>query len=207
MFETQEVWYKLFLQTFAKAETVSQGLSFTNGSNEEDKKNKLAVLLAIRDLITQTNDVSFVERFDYYLEKYQIKKLDFENWYNSNELATLLNRDKHSSLKKLEAEYPQYKQLTKSLKTVRDNKKHYFWYDRGTIKLSTIHSFKGWEANTLFLVLEEQFDNSDFMTSFEELIYTAITRSKTNLIVLNYGNTIHHEQMVALFEKYNQGIS
>lgn len=89
---------------------------------------------------------------------------------------------------------------------MRDNKKYHFWYDRVTLKLSTIHSFKGWEANTLFLILEEQFDGSDFMTSFEELIYTAITRSKTNLVVLNYGNTKHHQNMLDLFDKYNTGI-
>lgn len=207
MFETQEVWYKLFLQTFKDLETINKGLNLFKYGSIEDKKNKLAVLLAVRDLVSETDENLFKERLTHLLSQYQVKQIHFESWYNSNDLVNLLNRNKHLSLRKLEAKYPKYRKLTNSLKTIRDNKKHHFWYDRGTIKLSTIHSFKGWEANTLFLILEEQFDNSDFMTSFEELIYTAITRSKTNLIVLNYGNTVHHQRMVDLFDKYNKGFS
>jgi superfamily I DNA/RNA helicase len=210
MFETQEVWYKLFLQTFKSFEIIKSGISLldTNESADE-KKNKIAVIMALRDLVKETEDPSFQERLSYYLKKYKISTSSFEEWYESNDLSNLLNRDKRYSLRKLEQLYPQYKQLTKSLKIVRDNKKHHFWYDRGTLKLSTIHSFKGWEANTLFLILEEQFieSSSDFYNSFEELIYTAITRSKTNLIVVNYGNTKHHESMVEMFDKYNNGIN
>jgi superfamily I DNA/RNA helicase len=209
MFETQEVWYKLFLQTFKSLDIIKSGLSIIEtNDNDDNKKNKISVILALRDLVRETNDPSFQERLSYYLDKYKISISKFEEWYSSNDLSDLLNSDKRRSLRQLEQVYPQYRQLTKSLKLVRDNKKHHFWYDRGTLKLSTIHSFKGWEANTLFLILEEQFnEGSDFLTSFEELIYTAITRSKTNLIVLNYGNTKHHVNMVDLFEKYNKGIS
>jgi hypothetical protein len=209
MFETQEVWYKLFLQTFKSFEIIKTGLSIIEtNDNDDEKKNKISVIMALRDLVRETNDPTFQERLSYYLDKYKISTSKFEEWYTSNDLSDLLNSDKRRSLRQLEQVYPQYRQLTKSLKLVRDNKKHHFWYDRGTLKLSTIHSFKGWEANTLFLILEEQFnEGSDFLTSFEELIYTAITRSKTNLIVLNYGNTKHHENMVELFDKYNKGIS
>ncbi len=208
MFETQETWYKLFLQTFKSAEVIKSGLDcLKSNSNEEEQKNKLSILLALRDLIRETEDESFKERFSFFINRYKADRTQFENWYSSNDLADLLNRDKKYSLKQLEGTYPKYRQLVKSLKTIRDNKKFHFWYDKGTIKMSTIHSFKGWEANTLFLILEEQFDNSDFMTSFEELIYTAITRGKTNLIVLNYGNTIHHKQMLELFDNYDKGLS
>ncbi len=207
MFETQEVWYKLFLQTFKSDEIIKLGINMLNTPNNEDAKNNLAILLAIRDLIRETNDESFRERLTHYFEKFRINANEFENWFCSNDLGKLLNVDKRNSLKKLETIYPKYKQLTKSLKIIRDNKKSHFWYNRGTIKISTIHSFKGWEANTLFVILEEQFDNSDFVFSFEELIYTAITRSKTNLIVLNYGNTIHHGKMIELFDKYNKGFN
>ena len=29
-----------------------------------------------------------------------------------------------------------------------------FWNNRGLVKFSTIHSFKGWEVDTLFLIIE-----------------------------------------------------
>lgn len=207
MFETQEVWYKLFLQTFRSSEIVKIGISLIGTDDTEDeKKNKIAVILALRDLLRETNDNVFNERINYFINKFKISASKFEEWYHSNDLSDLLNTKKKYSLRKLHEKYPHYKQLSQSLKYIRDNKKHHFWYDRGMLKLSTIHSFKGWEANTLFLILEEQYEGSDFQTSFEELIYTAITRSKTNLVVLNYGNSKHHKNMVELFDKYNKGI-
>jgi len=209
MFETQEVWYKLFLENFKSYDIILEGLTLIDtNEKDEDKKNKIAVLIALRDLIRETDDKSFKDRFKYYLEKFKISIGKFEEWYFSNDLSELLNKEKKLSIGELENKFPQYKKLTKSLKSIRDNKKNHFWYDRGTVKLSTIHSFKGWEANTLFLILEEQFsEDSDFSSSFEELIYTAITRSKTNLVVLNFGNEQHHLKMVELFDKYNKGLT
>lgn len=55
----------------------------------------------------------------------------------------------------------------------------------GTVKLSTIHSFKGWEINTLILIIEA--DNTDKETN-AEIIYTGLTRARNNLIVFNLSN-------------------
>jgi hypothetical protein len=71
------------------------------------------------------------------------------------------------------------------------------------LKLSTIHSFKGWEANTLFLILEPRYESGEFKLSFDELIYTGLTRSKLNLIILNYGNGDYHKQLEELFAAEN----
>ena len=57
----------------------------------------------------------------------------------------------------------------------------------GTTKLSTIHSFKGWEIPTLFLIVESESDEEHEFTT-DELIYTAITRCRQNLIIINIGN-------------------
>ena len=82
-----------------------------------------------------------------------------------------------------------------------NNKKFHFWYNRGTLKLSTIHSFKGWEANTLFLLIEEKWKDGDFNLSFEELIYTGLTRSKQNLVIINCNNMKHHKSISELIGK------
>lgn len=72
---------------------------------------------------------------------------------------------------------------------IRENKKLHFWMNSGTIKISTINSFKGWESDTVFLVLESKYDNNTpFNESFDELLYTGITRCRKNLIIINYGN-------------------
>ena len=76
------------------------------------------------------------------------------------------------------------KEIQVSLKKIRRGRKNHFWMKTGTIKLSTIHSFKGWEINTLFLLIENDEDSK----ANAELIYTGLTRARKNLIILNLGN-------------------
>ena len=42
------------------------------------------------------------------------------------------------------------------------------------IKASTIHSYKGWESNALFIIV----DNMNFNKQDSEVLYTALTRIK-----------------------------
>jgi hypothetical protein len=72
--------------------------------------------------------------------------------------------------------------------SIRRNKKFHFWMKTGVVKLSTIHSFKGWESPTLFLVLDE----TDDFTS-PELVYAGLTRCRFRLIIINnQNNTLHN---------------
>lgn len=74
-------------------------------------------------------------------------------------------------------------------KYIRDNKKLHFWMNSGTIKISTINSFKGWESEVVFLILEPRYDTTTaFNMSFDELLYTGLTRCKKNLVIINFGN-------------------
>jgi hypothetical protein len=87
-----------------------------------------------------------------------------------------------------------------AVKEVRKVKKFHFWMNPGTAKLATVHSFKGWEINTLMLVLyaDETLANvGDVATSREriadeELVYTAITRCRHKLFVINLGDRKYH---------------
>ncbi|MDQ3773053.1 MAG: NERD domain-containing protein [Pseudomonadota bacterium] len=74
---------------------------------------------------------------------------------------------------------------------LRNNKKLHFWMNPGTVKLSTIYSFKGWEIDSLILLIEEGTDSEN--PSDDELVYTAITRCRNNLLVLNMGNPRYHD--------------
>ena len=76
-----------------------------------------------------------------------------------------------------------------SYKIIRDNKKIHFWMNSGTIKVSTINSFKGWESEVVFLIIEPRYDiTTAFNHSFDELLYTGLTRCRRNLVIINYGN-------------------
>lgn len=88
----------------------------------------------------------------------------------------------------------------KSLEDVRRAAKTHFTTDCDCIKFSTIHSFKGWEAeNIILLLLPEIQNNSEFegycvreRENTAALIYTALTRAKQNLFIINFGNDKYH---------------
>src|SRR5262249_14314144 len=71
-------------------------------------------------------------------------------------------------------------ELEEAVQAVRKARKFHFWMNPGTVKLATIHSFKGWEINTLILVVfgDEASTGSEGSPggreriSDEELVYT-----------------------------------
>lgn len=68
---------------------------------------------------------------------------------------------------------------------IEHRKKNFFQQNSGLIKFSTLHSFKGMESNTVFFIVDA--------ADTPELIYTAITRAKTNLIIFSNVNNIYTE--------------
>jgi len=81
----------------------------------------------------------------------------------------------------LEAKKNDYKVLQQHLKKIRRNKKLHFRSDTDFLKLSTIHSFKGLESDTIFTLLGDQ--------DSPEIVYTAITRARRNLVVFPSKNS------------------
>ncbi|MDY0299892.1 MAG: UvrD-helicase domain-containing protein, partial [Candidatus Cloacimonadaceae bacterium] len=79
------------------------------------------------------------------------------------------------------------------LETARRNKKKHFMMKTGTLKLSTVHSFKGWEIHSAIVIIEPEDDQSEFETA--ELIYTGLTRARVNLLIINIGNA-KYEQII-----------
>jgi len=73
--------------------------------------------------------------------------------------------------------------LKDKIDTIRRHKKNHFWMKTGTMKLSTIHSFKGWEIPSLILLLDEEKEDSDFTT--DEIIYTGLSRARYYLFIIN----------------------
>ena len=100
-------------------------------------------------------------------------------------------KEKTATTFESQEEFEQIKGDGKKIEKLRRIKKNHFWMKTGTIKLSTTHSFKGWEINTLFLFIEPEEDDSEFTNA--ELVYTALTRAKRNLIIFNLGNKKYDE--------------
>lgn len=187
MFETVEIWSKVFLDLNMQHEIAINGVKLFSNSklNKDDlKRSKLAVCLSLENFYREFQDETFKLKLDENLRKYNIKCSIFREWYDSF----------------LKGDFKKSTQLSNNIKNIRDNKKFNFWPNPGTLKLSTIHSFKGWEANTLFLLIEPNVTSSSGF-SFDELIYTGMTRSKHNLVMINFGNDYYHNKLKTLFEK------
>lgn len=187
MFESKEIWMKVLLDTFRENESVKKGCAMGIEKGFDRQRDNLAALMVLKSLESQFKEPIFQNKYQNLLKDFSIDKLKFETWYFSQEIQNILHRIKSN-------------RFIKKLRDYRENKKLHFWSNRGTIKLSTIHSFKGWESNTLFLILEPHFEEGAFNTSFAELIYTGITRTKSNLIVLNYGNDEYDESLSSIFK-------
>ena len=88
----------------------------------------------------------------------------------------------------------------KDLTEIRRAAKTHFTTDTDDMKLSTIHSFKGWESESVILILQPEMSgnvrpNGYYIQERDNtpaLIYTALTRAKCNLFILNLGNTKYH---------------
>ena len=128
----------------------------------------------IRNISKEKSKTTFEtkEAFDYILK--DLKDSEF-NGINLSELSKeqLEFHNKEVSRK-----------LADKLGTIRRNKKLHFFMKSGTMKLSTTHSFKGWEIPSLIMVIDdEETDENEFTT--EELIYTGFTRARFSLIIIN----------------------
>lgn len=88
----------------------------------------------------------------------------------------------------------------KDLTEIRRAAKTHFTTDTEDMKISTIHSFKGWESESVILILQPEMSgnvrpNGYYIQERDNtpaLIYTALTRAKCNLFILNLGNTKYH---------------
>lgn len=70
------------------------------------------------------------------------------------------------------------------------------------IKISTIHSFKGWESHTIIMLVTPG-TTEDVL---DELLYVGITRAKTNLFIFNFGNILFEERLKACRDRQGNPI-
>lgn len=183
MFETSEMVNTMLLNK----------IKTSNGNNLPLWINKMI------DLIKRKNDYETTKSFTeigilltvYNLTLAYPNRFDnILNWYctkfktTASDLKNLLNDEKEGYNKFMTDLHV----ITSSdtIKNLRNNKKLHFYMNSGTVKLSTIHSFKGWESETVFLIIEKT--HTDVEATFDEVLYTGLTRSRKNLIIINFGN-------------------
>lgn len=90
--------------------------------------------------------------------------------------------------------------IHKNLDEIRRAAKTHFTTACQEIKMSTIHSFKGWESKTIILILQPIMKPDEIYEGYKiherentpALIYTALTRAKSNLFLINLNNHHYH---------------
>ena len=92
-------------------------------------------------------------------------------------------------------ENPASWQYERDLEALDRSRKQLFTTDKRCLKLSTIKSFKGWESPSVIVILEKESssDGTSTLLPDPETIYSAITRARENLYVINTGNESYHE--------------
>ncbi len=191
MFETYEMVYRNELNYIKNQEPLwlNKGIKLIKRERDYKKEkalNQLSILFTIYDLYKKYGE-TFEEKFVYYCNKFKTSSQNYIAFrrQHKGEIDKFIEKSKGNDFR-----------------TIRKNKKIHFWANRGTIKISTIHSFKGWESQTIFLILEPKFNNKDTIDyAFDEILYTAITRGRDNLIIINFGNEEYHEKLKKLIDK------
>ena len=168
-----------------------------------------------------SNDICFLG-----LSIKNIRKID-QVLRNDLNLTPTTTFEKEEVYKALEFDKKRFWKLYR----IRQSKKYNFWMGSGNVKLATVHSFKGWEMQSVILIIDEDDMNQgdiikndttklnkqdiyDEMASIDadmeggkenidELIYTALTRVRQNLIIVNIGNKRYDEFFRKNMEVHN----
>lgn len=125
------------------------------------------------------NDVAFLgtnkdvlKEFQHYLIRYGKKSEQFITTFASKYEVEVIKNDSDT--------------FKEDLKKFERSKKIGFHMNSGKIKMSTIHSYKGWEIKNLVLIISQPEKHQ--LNTFNELVYTGISRCRTNLVIITIDN-------------------
>ena len=84
--------------------------------------------------------------------------------------------------------------FNRDFEALERTRKQLFTTDKRCLKISTIQSFKGWESPSVIVILESDFalPNTTYRPMSPQTIYTAITRARENIYIINIGNDTYH---------------
>lgn len=115
------------------------------------------------DIVVVSSKVELLIPLNEALKRIEKTKVMFEEAVEVDAIAARVEQDSS--------------QFQEEIAKIRRRKKSFFMQNSGLIKMSTIHSFKGLEAQTVFCILTAEDD--------AEMVYTGITRSQKNLVVFD----------------------
>lgn len=131
-----------------------------------------------------------------------LREVDYNlrSMFSYRTMTTFESKEEYEHLK---SKTKDQDKLTIALKPIRRVAKVHFTTDIDCLKIATIQSFKGWESKSIIVIIQSEQDSvevndeQDFILQTRQNIpahiYTAITRARENLFVLNLGNQRFHD--------------
>ena len=164
---------------FFDVQMTSRLISLMQGRDDEEKLKKLSTLIVLYDLNKVYNDCLY-NQFDYQCRKLRCEKDKILSILDQNYLKL---RNYLSDIMKKEYE------------GIREHKKARFYMHPGYMKISTIHSFKGWESKLVVLIIDSYVPNDK---AIDEIVYTGITRCKEHLYIINMNNFNYDKKITSI---------
>lgn len=150
-----------------------------------------------RDIHINVNDICFLGEK---IEDLRLIDQAFRESRNRFTCTIFETEKEYEAVKKKLGFVLSKEELDEKLRPFRRTKRFTFNMESGGLKISTIHSFKGWEVRVVFLLFgdscelpgdilpEEDISKIDYKDMKNELLYTGLTRAKEYLILINIGN-------------------
>lgn len=168
----QIVTYYNMKSSFTIDNLVSKITDIIKNSNNEPKD---FVVLASYSKLLQTIDYKYREITG---EKTEITFVSTEQYEQLKQLHSV--SDRHPANWKFNRDY----------EALGRARKQQFTTDKRCLKLSTIKSFKGWESPSVIIILDDEYNSrsASYKPMEPEMVYTAITRARESLYIVNIGN-------------------
>ncbi|MBO4841028.1 MAG: AAA family ATPase [Bacteroidaceae bacterium] len=111
---------------------------------------------------------------------------------------TFVSIEQYERLKKLHNvsdEHPASWKFNRDYEALGRTRKQLFTTDKRCLKLSTIKSFKGWESPSVIIILDDEYNAKAACRKpmDPEMMYTAITRARESLYIINIGNETYDQ--------------
>ena len=137
----------------------------------------------VRDFVVLGSTINLLRSIDYNYREKTKKKTE----------VTFVSSERYNRLKEIhkvaDDDVASWK-FKRDYDSLERTRKMLFTTDKRCLKISTIQSFKGWESPSVIVILEDNYLPKDtgFTPMSPENIYTAITRARENLYIVNIGN-------------------
>jgi superfamily I DNA/RNA helicase len=161
-----------------------------NGISSSDVCESIINYIKIMDI--HINDIAIIAPENEYIRNLEY---EFRTKYKQKVITVCETQEQYN---RLCAKYPiinnDRKEFDNHLKKLRKTYRVNFRNENGKLKISTIHSFKGWISKFIVLILDEKFDNAPKSSyNYDKMLYTALTRAEKSILIINNRNTKYHK--------------